>query len=78
MRNENCTEDAQVTNSEMPAKINGHIASTRQKCLTYDLDEFWFSTNSITNVLSLSNEADKYRITMGTSSEQAMIVYFSK
>ena len=48
------------------------------KYLIYELDEFWFSIDSIASILTLRNVADKYRITIDTSAEHSINVYFLK
>ena len=54
-------------------------AWTRQnRNVFFDVGEHWFSENSITNVLSLSDVADKYRVTLDTDDEKAFKVYFSR
>ena len=65
-------------NSKMSAEMNGSVVSAQQKCLIYNLGKFWFSTDSMTNILSLSNAANKHRFTIETSAERTMKVYFSK
>ena len=66
------------TNDTMHIETNGGMTTTKQKCFIPDIGEHWFSENSITNILSLSDIADKHRVTLDTDEEKAFKVHFPR
>ena len=62
----------------MHIETNGGVTTTKQKCYVPDIGEHWFSEKSITNILSLSDIADKYRVTLDTDEEKAFRVHFPR
>ena len=66
------------TADAMHIETNWGVTTTKQKCYVPDIGEHWFSEKSITNILSLSDIADKYRVTLDTDEEKAFKVHFPK
>jgi len=62
----------------MMVEMNGSMISIFQKYHIHNLGKHWFSNNSMTNILSLNNIDNKFRITIDTSIEYTMKVYFPK
>ena len=55
---------------------DGRLACTK-RCEAPCLGEHLRDSNSITNIISLSDATDKHKVTMGTEKEKAMVVHFS-
>ena len=62
MCNKKHVRNVQHTNDCIDVEINGGIAVSNMKCCAHDIGEHWFCENSITNILLLSNIADKHRV----------------
>lgn len=75
--NENYVTDIWDVNDSISIDTNssGRITS-RKKYMFRNLVEHWFNKYSVTNILSLSDVADKYRITLDTEKERVLRVYF--
>lgn len=62
----------------MCIEINRGVTTAKQKCYVPGVGEHQFSANSITNILSLCDIADKHRVTLDANKEKAFKVYFLK
>ncbi len=49
--------------------------NSTQKCDVLNLGECWFNKDSITNIIAMCDMRKKYRITMDTNKEAALIVH---
>ena len=78
MRNRKHVTNACGTADTMHAETNGGVTATTQKFYIPDIREHWFSENSITNILSLSDIVDKYCVTLDANEEKAFKVYFPR
>ena len=54
---------------------DGRLAWTK-KCKVPYLEEYLYDSNSMTNIISLSDITDKYKVTMDTEKEKVMVVHF--
>ena len=61
----------------MVVDTNGGPMITNTKCNFKSIGEVWFCKKAITNILLLSDMADKFRVTLDTNVEKALVVYFS-
>ena len=66
------------TTDTIRVETNGDTTTTKQKYFIPDVGEHWFSENILTNILSLSDVADKHRVTLDTDEEKAFKVYFPR
>ncbi len=66
-----------IRNTKETLKVltNGGIMNSTQKCDVPYIGECWFNKESITNIIAMSNMRKKYRITMDTNKEAALIVH---
>ena len=62
------------SNMKIATNGGGAMMST-QKCFVPNLGEHWFNEESMTNIIALADMADKYKVTMDTSNERAMLVH---
>ena len=66
------------TNTSSHAETNGGQETTKFKCGARDSGERWFSSESMINVLPLSEIVGEHRITLDASEEKAPKVCFPR
>ena len=66
------------TSNSLHIETNGGSTTTKPRCYIHDIREHWFSTKSMTNILSLSDFVDKYKATLDTSEERALKFHFPR
>ena len=54
---------------------NGGLLNCNQTCTVPQLGECCFNKDSITNIIALSDITDKFRVTMDTANEKAMLIH---
>jgi hypothetical protein len=67
-----------ITNTEEQLEVitNGGPLMSTQKCEIPHLGECWYNPHSITNIIALSDMTKKFRVTMDSSKEKALLVHF--
>ncbi len=55
---------------------NGGPMNSQQKCEVPHLGECWFNKDSITNIIALCDMTSKFRVTMDSNEETALLVHF--
>ena len=75
--NENFVKKIWDTNNSIYVDSNrdGRLACTKQYEVPY-LGEHSYNSISMTNIISLSNITNKYKVTIDTEKEKAMVVHF--
>jgi hypothetical protein len=66
-----------IMETEKPLEImtNGGPMVSNQKCTVPHLGEHWFNKDPITNIMALCDVTDKFRVTMDSSKELALLVH---
>jgi hypothetical protein len=64
------------TEEQLEVMTNGGLLMSKQKCEIPHLGECWYNPHSITNIIALSDMTNKFRVTMDSSKEKALLVHF--
>jgi hypothetical protein len=67
--------DITDTDKTLEIMTNGGPMVSKQKCTVPHLGEHWFNKDSITNIMALCDVTDKFRVTMDSSEELALLVH---
>ena len=67
--------DIRNSDKELTMTKNRGPMKSNQKCTIEHLKEVWYNPNSITNILALCDVTKKFKVTMDTSEEKAMLVH---
>ena len=73
--NSRLLENIHDTNEKMTLHSNGGTLITTQKGILDGYGEVWYHPDAITNILSMSNVKQKYRVTYDSHGEDRFIVY---
>jgi hypothetical protein len=60
-------------NNPLSISTNGGELKWYKKCDILHIDNVWFNENSITNIISMKDMTDKFRITMDSKEESALL-----
>jgi hypothetical protein len=63
------------TDQSLNMVTNGGPLNCNQKCTLPHLGECWFNKDSITNIIALSDMTAKFRVTMDSTAEKAMLIH---
>ena len=63
------------TKETLQVLTNGGLMKSQQKCDIPHLGECWFNRDSITNIIVMCDMRNKFRITMDTRKEAALLVH---
>jgi hypothetical protein len=64
------------TEEQLEVMTNGGPLMSKQRCEIPHLGECWYNKHSITNIIALSDMTKKFRVTMDSSKEKALLVHF--
>ena len=64
--------------SSITVQGNGGSITTNTKAFAKNYGEVWFGTRAITNILSLKNVKNKYRVTYDSETEDVFTVHMNK
>ena len=66
-----------IRDSEDPLSIstNGGVMKSHQKCDIPHIKDVWYNENSMTNIISLKDMTNKFRVTMDSKEELALLVH---
>jgi hypothetical protein len=64
-----------ATNEALKIMTNGGPMVSKQWCTVPHLGEYWYNEDSITNIMALCDVTDKFRVTMDSSKENALLVH---
>ena len=64
--------------SSITVQGNGGSITTNTKAFVKNYGEVWFDTRAITNILSLKNVKNKYRVTYDSKSDDVFTVHMNK
>ena len=73
--NRNYVTNIRKSDKPLILKTNGGEITTTHICKVPYLGTQWINENAVTNIISLSDIAEKYRVTMDTQNEKAFTVY---
>jgi hypothetical protein len=73
--NKNLLSKIHQVNDEMSIETNGGILSTNMKGFLQNYGEVWYHPNAITNILSLNNIKNKYRVTYDSEKDNIFFVH---
>jgi hypothetical protein len=63
------------TDKALEIMTNGGPMVSQQRCQVPHLGEHWFNKDSITNIMALCDVTEKFRVTMDSSKEKALLVH---
>jgi hypothetical protein len=66
-----------IRDSGEPLSINtnGGVMKSTQKCDIQHIDNVWFNEDSMTNIIALKDMTKKFRVTMDSEEEKALLVH---
>jgi hypothetical protein len=66
-----------IRDSEDPLSIstNGGIMNSHQKCDIPYIEDVWYNEDSMTNIISMKDMTNKFRVTMDSKEELALLVH---
>ena len=73
--NKNYVTNVRKSDKPLILKTNGGEIVTTEICDVPYLGTQWFNENAVTNIISLADIAEKYRVTMDTKDEKSFTVY---
>ena len=63
------------SNNSMTVKVNGGDLKTHKKAYVINYGEVWFDERAITNIMSLKNIKEKFRVTYDSGRDGTFIVH---
>ena len=78
MCNKKYARNTRDTSDSLHIETNGGSTIVKQKCYIHDIGKHLFSAKSMTNILSLSDIADKHKVTLDTSEEKSFRVHYPR
>ena len=67
----------QDSDNTLSFNTNGGLIKLHQKCDIPYINDVWYNKNRITNIISMKDMTDKFRITMDLEEELALLVHMS-